>query len=720
MPTKKEIYRRYEKVFVLAYLIVTSLILALTHFPGSIALNIRALYLLAAAAGLFCLIFYFVLPERYIGRTKTLTGILCGVVFITFVLQFSGYDQSPFFFLYYLTLLTAAIYLGPRETIVFSLLICVCYLAMASLAGRQPFSFSPQGVLHLINVTGVIMVAAFASVLSHLIKQRGRKARSKAQKFSALIQLTQTLTSTFETEKIFNHVVESISQLMEVPLCFLWTVSPRSNELAVCAGRTSVPLPPSAQTLKFGQGLVGWVAENRRMIVLEEVHRDPRLQFREVASELGFASYLAMPLAFGDRLMGVLEIGTTERRKFSEDEINLLLVFAAQSAIVLHNSQLFAQENEHGKRLASLKKYRDLIQMSIDEMEVNHALTQALKREFDLEQIVIMKMNPSANRLEVKNLLQAERDSSSFSVLGQPNHCLALRSSRRFVMNEESQDHSCPQNCFGTSTRSYLCLPLIVGGAVTGVVHLASPKPQYWTDDRMAFAESFVDQTAPILSTLYHLQQATQRAIVDSLTGLYNRRFLFEFMQKQIVQAQRYGQALSILMLDLDHFKKVNDGYGHEAGDVALKLFAVQLRESLRDSDVAARYGGEEFVVVLPNTNMKGALDLAEKIRMSTLATNLSPALPDLPSISVSIGVSCYPVHGDSVEQLQRAADQALYRAKEQGRNCIVCADTKTNPPLHPAHQAYQVMGHEPNPSETEAEHLGSSLIPQGIKTVDR
>lgn len=675
MTPRKEIYRRYEKVFVLAYAIVIGLIILLTRFPGSLVLDGSALYKLAAAALVFIVIFYFAVPGHYIGKTKTVIGILAAIFFITMILRFSGYDQSPFFFLYYLTILTTALYLGPRETMAFALLIAACYLFMVDLAGRKPFSFTALGIVHLINMTGLVMVTTFASVLAHLSKQREQHIRSKAEKLSALNTLTQTLTSTLEIEKIFQHVVTAISQLLDVPLCFLWILSSDENELTVGAGKTSVPLPPDAGKLSVGQGLVGWVAAHRQMINLENVMQDSRLQFREVAKKLGFASYLAIPLMYMGRLMGVLEIGTTQRRQFSKDEVDLLFSFASQSAIALNNSQLFAKENERVRRLAALKKYRDIIQMSVEEPEVIRVLTHTAQREFNLSQMIILKKNPSENRLEMKHLLSPVPSEFTFSVLREPNNCLALRSNRRFVMNDNTQEFCCPQNCADAPSGSYLCVPLIVGGAVTGVVHLNSPRKHFWSADQISLAESFVDQTAPILSSLNLLQQAQQRAVIDSLTGLYNRRFLFEFLQQQIVQSKRYNQALSVMMLDLDHFKQVNDTYGHEAGDRVLKLFAHRLKESLRESDVAARYGGEEFVIVLPNTNQQGALALAEKVRSVTLSASLDQVLPDLPNVSVSIGVATFPIHGETVEQLQRAADGALYQAKQTGRNRVIAAE---------------------------------------------
>ncbi len=675
MTNRHEIYRRYEKIFVLAYAIAIALILLLAHFPGSQVVSLPGLYKWGLAVVIFNIVFYFLVPERYIGRNKTLIGTFCAVFFITVALCYSGYDQSPFFFLYYLAILTSVLYLGPHETIVFSTLIAASYTFMSSFAGHPLFSLTSLGFVQLINLAGLALMSIFGSVLANLIRERERLARSKAEKFSALSTLTQKLTSTLDDGKILEHVVDSICQLLNVPMCFLWTVDDDSGDLKARAIRTPAPLPDEACRLKIGEGLVGWVATHHEMIVLENVLGDTRLQFRDIAKQQGIVSYVAFPLQFGERLLGVLEIATHRRRRFSTDEIAFCRAFAAQSAIALNNSRLFAQENERVRRLASLKKYRDAIQMSEEENAVTRALTHALDREFDLNQIIVLKKNPSARRLELKNMRTPPAPDSVLTVLDEPEDCRALRSSRRFLVNKKSQDSSCSQNCHDDAARSYLCLPLIIGGTVTGVVHLNSQKEQYWSLEQCTYAESFVDQTAPILSSLNSLRQAEQRAIIDSLTSLYNRRFLFEFMQQQIVQSRRYNQSLSILMLDLDHFKRVNDTYGHESGDIVLKLFALRLKESLRISDIAARYGGEEFVAVLPNTSLKGAMDLAEKIRLVTMDVNLAQFLPDLPSISVSIGVACYPNHGRTIEQLQRAADTALYQAKQAGRNRVVSAE---------------------------------------------
>jgi diguanylate cyclase (GGDEF)-like protein len=168
-----------------------------------------------------------------------------------------------------------------------------------------------------------------------------------------------------------------------------------------------------------------------------------------------------------------------------------------------------------------------------------------------------------------------------------------------------------------------------------------------------------------------------EQSITDSLTGLKNRRFFDERLREEFQRAQRYGDYLSLIMADLDHFKLVNDRFGHQAGDVVLREAAALIRGSLRDPDICARYGGEEFAVILPKTHLTGALAVAERVWRSVgakefqIGTDGTEPLQTI-KVSVSVGVAFYPSKDIvSSELLVRFADQALYEAKRQGRNNI-------------------------------------------------
>jgi diguanylate cyclase (GGDEF)-like protein len=162
-----------------------------------------------------------------------------------------------------------------------------------------------------------------------------------------------------------------------------------------------------------------------------------------------------------------------------------------------------------------------------------------------------------------------------------------------------------------------------------------------------------------------------QLAVRDELTGLYNLRYLHQRLGEEFQRAQRYRDPLALAILDVDHFKRINDGFGHEAGDAVLRELSARLKASVREVDVVTRYGGEEFVVLLPNTHLAGALVVADRIATALRAAPFDAAGAGI-SVTASIGIALYPSRGvHSKEALLRAADRALYRAKEEGRDRI-------------------------------------------------
>ena len=175
------------------------------------------------------------------------------------------------------------------------------------------------------------------------------------------------------------------------------------------------------------------------------------------------------------------------------------------------------------------------------------------------------------------------------------------------------------------------------------------------------------------------------QALRDSMTGLHNYRYLVEFLNNQAALSRRTHGQVSVLMIDIDHFRKFNNHFGHAAGDHVLRAVARKFRERIRESDLAARYGGEEFTVVLPGTTTEGAEFLAETIRRDIESEKLTFDGHDLGAINVSIGVATMPEHASMVEELIKAADGALYAAKSAGRNRVM---TATGPPRGEERQA--------------------------------
>ena len=188
------------------------------------------------------------------------------------------------------------------------------------------------------------------------------------------------------------------------------------------------------------------------------------------------------------------------------------------------------------------------------------------------------------------------------------------------------------------------------------------------------------EDLALALANLRLRETLRSQAIRDSLTGLFNRRYLEVTMERELNRVKRQGTPLGVIMMDLDHFKDYNDTFGHSAGDKLLSALGALLKSHIRGEDIACRYGGEEFLLILPGASMEIALERAEGLRQAV--KEMHQHYQGLKPASLSLGVAVYPDHGDTGGQLIQSADAALYRAKRAGRDRVVAADYVGETPL--------------------------------------
>jgi diguanylate cyclase (GGDEF)-like protein len=225
---------------------------------------------------------------------------------------------------------------------------------------------------------------------------------------------------------------------------------------------------------------------------------------------------------------------------------------------------------------------------------------------------------------------------------------------------------------FGHKFASVLSLPLITKGKIIGVLEVLKEEPSAFDNNDLRILTIIANQAAFSIRNANLYSQVMQQAITDPVTGLANHRYFKEVLAKEFQRATRYGRELSLLLLDLDHFKEINDAHGHQIGDRVLTEFSRQLTAMIRDNvDLAARYGGEEFCVILPETGLGEALKIAERIRRRVAEKHFADCL----KLTVSIGVATFPQHAETSEQLIKAADLACYQAKHRGRNLIMPAE---------------------------------------------
>jgi diguanylate cyclase (GGDEF)-like protein len=240
---------------------------------------------------------------------------------------------------------------------------------------------------------------------------------------------------------------------------------------------------------------------------------------------------------------------------------------------------------------------------------------------------------------------------------------LTIRTSHALKIDIVDGDH--PR---GGASICHVVIPLLYKRLFAGVLLVRSDDPSHvWGENQLLLLNTVADQLALAVNQAHLYAEMQQQALTDALTGWHNRRSFELQLERDLHLATRMRQPLSLIMMDLDNFKEINDAAGHETGDMALRMLAETLRVELRAVDTAARYGGDEFAIILPQANSEGALVVAERLRKRISETSV----PGYGLMSASLGLATFPLHASSRDTLIVAADRALYEAKYAGRNCV-------------------------------------------------
>ena len=265
----------------------------------------------------------------------------------------------------------------------------------------------------------------------------------------------------------------------------------------------------------------------------------------------------------------------------------------------------------------------------------------------------------------------------------EPMGCWAIRRGRSHLVDRQHAGLLC-EHVTGPKSGSYLCVPLLVNGEAIGILHInragtesedaAFDDPQY-SEHKVQLVKMVAEHIALALSNLKLKETLRQQSIRDALTGLYNRRYMEETLERELSRAAREQKPVGVMMFDIDHFKRFNDLEGHDAGDALLRELGAYLNRTIRGSDIICRYGGEEFLAVLPGASREQTRERAEEVRAGVKEMLVYHLGKPLAKCTISIGVAAYPEDELSVERLLKAADNALYRAKSEGRDRVVTAE---------------------------------------------
>jgi diguanylate cyclase (GGDEF)-like protein len=418
--------------------------------------------------------------------------------------------------------------------------------------------------------------------------------------------------------------------------------------------------------------LLQWLHKEDNYLPREKIDIEPEFrglwkEERERIGQLNIQMFL--PMISRNKIIGVLALGEKHNNgRYTLDDINLGERIIKQIAATLEKEYLQDQLKKREQELSLINRLAGVITSSLNIQDVYDAFVSELKEVVVADYTAICVVEDKdiyfaalstdvGSAWHIGQTIPMANTATEWVYLNKKHYYDSdLSSNKRFWTSEEYLKRG---------IRSILYLPMVNKGDVIGVLIIGGKKPNSYTVEQTILLEHLASQIAAPIENSRLFAKSEEVARVDGITGLFNRRHFDERLHGEIDRHSRYGDILSILLLDLDNFKKYNDTYGHLAGDRLLVQAGNIVADAIRSSDLAFRYGGDEFAVILPNSSTMDAFSVAERIR-EKLAFEMGSRQLD---ISISIGVASWPGDGTTLDELCYAADMALYYAKRTGQN---------------------------------------------------
>jgi diguanylate cyclase (GGDEF)-like protein/PAS domain S-box-containing protein len=532
--------------------------------------------------------------------------------------------------------------------------------------------------------------AHLAEQLDHHAREleaRVTALRDSEQYLALLNDITRAALKVQDFKAMLQLLADRMGKLFNADGCFitLWDAEAQEAVPAAAYGplrSTYTTSHPAEGDLTFTKSVL---EGGKALIAKGEHHRNP-VGVRGAVNPT--RTILGLPLIAGKVKLGAALIAYTDSHEFSQSELTQGEQAASHIALAIAKAQLLDAEKHRRQEAETLRT-------------VSHALVSTLDLDQVLDLIldqlaVVINYDSASVMLKEGDYLRCVagrgyKDTSK--VVGQyfPSKDSLfekiLETGQAIWLNDPKNDPRFAGWGDTYDIRSWMALPLLARGKFIGYMTLDSYKPKNYGPSQAALVQPFANQAAQAIENARLFDWVQRQAVTDALTGLYNRRGLFDFGQRELERAQRFNRPLTAIMLDIDLFKQVNDRYGHYIGDQVLCVIASRCLEGVRKMDLLARYGGEEFAVLLPETDLPVAKEIAERLRVSIANDPIRTDRGTL-KVTISLGVAEISTHTVDLTYLLDAADQAMYGAKQAGRNCVRIAAkrytgrlTPPNPP---------------------------------------
>jgi len=500
---------------------------------------------------------------------------------------------------------------------------------------------------------------------SYLIQQTSRRS----EELHVLNEIGRALSSTLHKEELTKKVWEELRRLFDVENFYIAELDSARDEIRFDLEVLSGDRIPK-RTRPAGNHLTEYLIRTRQPVLIRE-------NYLEEVKKLGVEPLMAkgcfcgVPLVAYDHAIGAMAVFSDNERTFDEGHLELLRVLASEASIAIENARLFHEERTKARHLSLLNTISRNAIATLNPDEMLAKITEQLEIGLTYDHVGIGSLDYSTREIVIQAEGGTRRGTLGQRIpLGSGLIGQVARNGQMATFRADSSTDSALKPLLSDSVAA-MALPVFYGEQLHGILYVESATPVDFSDEEILLLRTLADLIAGALHNALSFQKAQEQAITDGLTGVKTHRFFMEALSSEWKRSTRAGRAFALVLMDLDRFKFVNDFYGHLEGDLVLQRVGQILETNCRRSDVVARYGGDEFVILMPETTMEHARQLASKLRGWVSA---DPLLREK-NISASFGIASYPLHGSSPQELIQVADASMYLSKHQGGNAVSTAD---------------------------------------------
>ncbi len=510
-----------------------------------------------------------------------------------------------------------------------------------------------------------------------------KETAQRADQMAVLLQLGPAMARSLNVEAVCQAIYTGLSGLMPCDALFaaLHDEAKRQNRLIF---KTNPNQPFLQRVVPFDKDLASYVIRSGERVRLDPTQGDSRFDTRVIGIASQARSLIAVPLILGDKVIGALATQSFQPQAYTEADVETAERLAAQAATALQNARYLSLARDIAGQLAALNRVAQIVTSTLELERVMDLIYGEVSRVLFADSYLLATVNLERDEMRIEFLADEGRHypTQTMALGATLAGWVASQRAPLLLTNVPEQIPALRLQTLDIGSRkpalSWLGVPLLSGVELVGILAVASYVPDRFDKDDLDLLSSIAQQvTIAIVNARTHAQLQEQSRL-DSLTQVYNHGYFISRLTGQVERARNEKRSLTLIMLDIDYFKKYNDTYGHRVGDQVLKATVHAIRAHIERTDIVGRWGGEEFGIVLLRATTAQAVKVGERIRATLRVTKMQDEEGHpIQAPTVSQGIANVPEHTNRANRLIVLADRALYVAKTRGRDRVHIAEAE-------------------------------------------